>query len=114
MLPYTSGHVAADPDDSGRRQPSRSTRFSERQGKRQARARPSGESASSASERGVLVVAQMGTDLADNATADAITRPAREEIVRLTPSAFARAWTHFGAFNINIMASSESAHTIPC
>ena len=45
--------------------------------------------------------------------ADSITRPGRDEFVRLRPHVFAELWAFFGEFNIDLMASPVSAHRIP-
>lgn len=50
---------------------------------------------------------------AENGVADAITRPSKEEIVRLTAGAFQRLWDYFGEFNVDLMASTESAQLTP-
>ena len=46
---------------------------------------------------------------ADNASADAITRPGRDEIIRLRPTTFQRLRALFGEFTVDPMASSENA-----
>ena len=48
-----------------------------------------------------------------NVEADSITRPGRDEFVRLRPHVFAELWSFFGAFDIDLMASPVSAHRIP-
>ena len=47
-----------------------------------------------------------------NVEADSITRPGRDEFVRLHPHVFAELWSFFGAFDIDLMASPVSAHCI--
>ena len=50
---------------------------------------------------------------ATNRTADAITRPSIHEIVRLRPHAFRSLERFFGAFSVDLMASSDNAqHTV--
>ena len=44
--------------------------------------------------------------------ADSITRPGRDEFVRLRPHVLAELWSFFGALNIDILASPASAHCI--
>ena len=48
-----------------------------------------------------------------NVEADSITRPGRDEFVRLRPHVFAELWSFFGAFDIDLMAPPVSAHCIP-
>ena len=48
-----------------------------------------------------------------NVEADSITRPGRDEFVRLRPHVFAELWSFFGAFDIDLMASPVSSHCIP-
>ena len=48
-----------------------------------------------------------------NVEADSITRPGRDELMRLCLHVFAELWSFFGAFDIDIMASPVSAHCIP-
>ena len=49
----------------------------------------------------------------DNGIADAISRPAREGVIRLTPRAFQELWGALGPFNFDLMACSESAQNVP-
>ena len=48
-----------------------------------------------------------------NVEADSITRPGRDEFVRLRPHVFAELWSFVRAFDIDLMASPVSAHCIP-
>ena len=50
---------------------------------------------------------------AANGVADAISRPSRESIIRLTPDAFRVLWDTLGPFNIDLMASTASAQRPP-
>ena len=50
---------------------------------------------------------------AANGVADAISRPSRESIVRLQSDTFRWVWDELGPFNIDLMASTESAQRIP-
>ena len=49
---------------------------------------------------------------ADNDIADAISRPARESLIRLKPLAFQELWGALGPFNFDLMASTESAQKV--
>ena len=51
--------------------------------------------------------------MANNASADAITRPGRLEVIRLRPMIFQQLLTFFGEFTIDLMASSEDAQLGP-
>ena len=46
---------------------------------------------------------------ADNASAGNITRPGRDEIIRLRPTTFQQLRAFFGEFTVDLMASSENA-----
>ena len=46
---------------------------------------------------------------ADNASADVITRPGRDEVIRLRPPTFQQLRAFFGEFTVDLMASSENA-----
>ena len=50
---------------------------------------------------------------ADNGVADAISRPSRDSIIRLTPEAFRALWDDLGPFNVDLMASTASAQRVP-
>ena len=49
---------------------------------------------------------------ADNGITDAISRPARESVIRLKPLAFRELWEALGPFNFDFMASSEPAQNV--
>ena len=53
------------------------------------------------------------TPTAANGVSDAISRPSRQWTVRLQPDAFRRGWDKLGPFNLDLMASTESARRIP-
>ena len=50
---------------------------------------------------------------AANGVADAISRPSREAIIRLSPDAFRSLWAVFGPFSIDLMACNASAQRSP-
>ena len=50
---------------------------------------------------------------ADNASADAITRPGRDEILPPQPTTFQQLRAFFGDFTVDLMASSENARLGP-
>ena len=50
---------------------------------------------------------------ADNDIADAISRPARESLIRLKPLAFQELWGALGPFTFDLMACTESAQKVP-
>ena len=50
---------------------------------------------------------------AENAVADAISRPSREAIIQLLPAAFRRLWDAMGPFDIDLMACAASGQISP-
>ena len=48
-----------------------------------------------------------------NKEADLISRPGIEEHVRLKPEAFAAVWKAFGPFQVDLMATAQSAQRVP-
>lgn len=50
---------------------------------------------------------------AENARADAISRPSREAVIQLSATAFMALWDELGPFNIDLMACEASAHVSP-
>ena len=49
----------------------------------------------------------------ENAEADRHSRPGTEEHVRLRPNAFAALWRAWGSFQVDLMATAQSAQRVP-
>ena len=50
---------------------------------------------------------------AENGVADAISRPSRDNIIRIAPAAFRALWDEMGPFNVNLMVCTASVLRSP-